>query len=309
MRKSSEKSLLFKSTLLSLILKVAILYSQGASACDIHGTTGIVPDNNMKIPVGLKSLAGSGISDEKTFNKVIDRVVKIYTPIVKQKGGTLKVDRKWTDGTVNAYAYRDDSGKVWSVAMFGGLARHPAITEDAFATVVCHELGHQIGGAPKKKDASSGSAWASNEGQADYFATLKCLRKVFASDKNVEVIKKLNVPADVKKRCSENFSNEEESAMCIRTTVAGIALGNLFKDLSGDAKALSISTPDKSVVKVTFDAHPASQCRVDTYFQGSMCDKAVSEDVSDKDENIGTCTKRNGDKIGTRPLCWFKPSV
>jgi hypothetical protein len=193
--------------------------------------------------------------------------------------------------------------------MFGGLARHPAITEDAFATVVCHELGHQIGGAPKKKDPTAGSAWASNEGQADYFATLKCLRRVFAADRNVDVIKKLNVPADVKKRCSDNFSNPEETAVCIRTTVAGIALGNLFKDLSGGTKALSISTPDKSVVKVTFDAHPEAQCRVDTYFQGSMCDKALSEDVSDKDENIGTCTKRNGDSVGNRPLCWFKPSV
>jgi hypothetical protein len=294
------------STLLTIVLKVTILFSSNTFACDIHGKSGIVADNNLSIPVGLKALVSTGIT-EVAFNKVIDKVTKIYAPIVKLKGGNLSVVKKWTDGTVNAYAHRD--GSNWYVSMFGGLARHPEMTEDAFATVVCHELGHQIGGAPKKVDPTAGSSWASNEGQADYFATLKCLRKVFASERNVDVVKKLKVPANIAKMCTNNFSNSEEAAVCIRTSVAGLALGNFFRVLSGSKTPLSISTPDKKVVKVTFDSHPDSQCRLDTYYQGSMCDKSVSEDVSDRDENIGTCTKRNGDAIGNRPLCWFKPSV
>lgn len=295
-----------KSTLVLIVLKVSLLSSMSSFACDIEGKTGIVAENNLKIPVGLKALTGGGIS-EVSFNKVIDKVTKIYAPVVKQKGATLQVVKKWTDGTVNAYAHRE--GKIWYVSMFGGLARHPEITEDAFATVVCHELGHQIGGAPKKIDPTAGSIWASNEGQADYFATLKCLRKVFASDRNVEVIKKLKVPANIKTKCEQNYVGEEERAVCIRSTVAGLALGNFFRVLSGGTTTLSISTPDKAIVKKTYDAHPDSQCRLDTYFQGSVCDKDVNENVSDTDENIGTCTKRNGDRIGNRPLCWFKPAA
>jgi Zn-dependent protease with chaperone function len=54
--------------------------------------------------------------------------------------------------------------------MFGGLARDPLVTKDGFSAVICHEIGHHIAGAPRK-----GFSWASNEGQADYFATTKCL--------------------------------------------------------------------------------------------------------------------------------------
>ena len=108
------------STLLTIVLKVTLLSSMSSYACDIKGISGIVPENNLKIPVGLKALTGGGIS-EASFNKVIDKVTKIYAPVVKQKGATLQVVKKWTDGTVNAYAHRE--GNIWYVSMFGGLAR------------------------------------------------------------------------------------------------------------------------------------------------------------------------------------------
>ena len=85
---------------------------------------------------------------QETFNAVIDSVETIYAPIVAEYGGRLKVERKWDDGTANAYAQR--SGSTYKVSMFGGLARHETITPDGFALVVCHEIGHHIGGAPKK---------------------------------------------------------------------------------------------------------------------------------------------------------------
>jgi len=257
--------------------------------------------------VGLKGLGGIS---EATFNKVIDRVGTLYTAEVKKLGATLSFERNWTDGTVNAYAHRDDkTGKIWYISMFGGLARHPQMTEDGFAVVVCHELGHHIGGAPKKIDPKAGSIWASNEGQADYFATLKCLRRFFAKDVNVDIVKKLKVTKEIQTNCQKSYANAEEVAICERSTLAGLTLGNFFKVLSNGKSAVAVATPDKSVVKVTYDGHPDSQCRVDTYYQGALCDKSISEKVSDKDENLGTCTTRNGDTVGTRPLCWFKPGV
>ena len=164
-------------SVLTLIIALVTVISQASFACDLHGKTGILPENNLNIPVGLK-FVGGGIT-EAQFNRVIDRISKLYTPVVSRLGGTLSIKRNWNDGTVNAYASR--SGKTWNVAMFGGLARHETVTEDGFALVVCHELGHHIGGAPKKVSYYSNS-WASNEGQADYFANLKCLRKTFFKD-------------------------------------------------------------------------------------------------------------------------------
>ena len=192
--------------------------------------------------------------------------------------------------------------------MFGGLARHEAITKDGFATVVCHELGHHLGGAPKKS-SWYGSSWASNEGQADYFGTMKCLRKYMEKDNNFRIVKKLRVPALVTKKCAANFSHAADKAICQRISMAGLSLGTLFKDLRKLPNDLSFSTPDTKVVTKTSHNHPAPQCRLDTYFAGAICDKDHYSDVSDSDANVGICSREEGKKDGIRQLCWYKPQA
>ncbi|MBA2404197.1 MAG: M48 family metalloprotease [Bdellovibrionales bacterium] len=277
-------------------------------ACSVDGKGGFLPDNDLYIPVGLKGVL-TGIT-EAQFNSAIDKVETLYAPIVASLGGKLEIERKWSDGTVNAYAQQ--SGKTWKVAMFGGLARHKTITEDGMALVVCHELGHHIGGAPKKVGGIFGggaNTWASNEGQADYFATLKCLRKSFLNDDNIAIVAGMTIPKTLSDACKKSTKNDkEDSALCIRTSMAGKSVANLFSELSKlpDTK---FETPDAKVVSKTDDAHPKAQCRLDTYFQGSLCDISMNEDVSQKEEVKGTCHPTLGHKTGTRPLCWFKPKM
>ena len=151
-----------------LVLVAFVMGTQTVSACDEHGITGIAEENNLWIPAGMGR--DNGMTEER-FNAIIDRAEEIYAPIISDEGATLQVVRKWSDGTVNAYAQQ--TGSTWKVTMFGGLARHDFVTDDAFALVVCHELGHHLGGAPKKKQIFW-SSWASNEGQSDYFANSKC---------------------------------------------------------------------------------------------------------------------------------------
>ena len=188
--------------------------------------------------------------------------------------------------------------------MYGGLARHELVTADAFALVVCHELGHHLGGAPK---VGSASAWASNEGEADYFGTLKCFRRLFESENNEAVIASMAIPTLVKEKCEANFSSIGDQALCMRASMAGKSLALLLSSLgrSGD---VDFSTPDTNVVSSTNNAHPAGQCRLDTYFQGSICDKGISEEVSNESELSGTCNRIDNYDDGVRPLCWFKPS-
>jgi hypothetical protein len=283
-------------------LVLGLTLAGSAFACTQNGKRGIVPENKLKIPAGKKSINGITESD---FNAAIDEVETVFAPIVANYGGKLKIERNWTDGTVNAYA--NQQGKTWTVAMFGGLARHPAVTRDAMALVVCHELGHHIGGAPKIRGA--GNRWASNEGQADYFAALKCLRRAWINDNNESIAKSLNAPKLVVDGCKKTYKSDRvENALCIRTSMAGKSVADLFSDLEG-AKESKFETPDTTVVTRTDDNHPRSQCRLDTYYQGSLCEVAFTEDVSQTEEAPGTCHKVNGHKIGLRPLCWFKPSA
>ena len=284
------------------LLVATIALSAPIWACTEDGSEGFLPENNFKIEVNAKRFGGLS---EKQFNDVITKVETIYAPIVAQEGGKLVVSRNWTDATVNAYAQR--SGSNWNVAMFGGLARHETITEDGFALVVCHEIGHHIGGAPKKVSMWS-NPWASNEGQADYFANLKCLRRAFLNDNNVEIISKMDVPAPLTEACNKAWETVEDRAICIRGGMAGDSVAKLFASLRGQAPS-KFETPDQTVVSVTNDNHPATQCRLDTYFQGSLCNVDFNENVEQDSEVAGTCHGTLGHTSGLRPNCWFKASV
>ncbi len=267
-------------------------------ACTEDGKGGFLPENDLSIPADSKNL--TGISQNE-FNAVIDKLEAIYAPIVAEMGGKLTINRKWEDATVNANATRLGG---WMVNMYGGLARHPSITSDGFALVLCHEIGHHLGGAPKVRNLFN--RWASNEGQADYFATLKCLRQAFLNDDNASIVRTLNAPATLVNACAKAWTNKDDRNICVRNGMAGASVAGLFAALRNQAEA-KFETPDTNVVRKTDDAHPAHQCRLDTYLQGALCEKSFNEEVSQKDEVKGTCHGSTGHKAGLRPLCWFKP--
>lgn len=291
-----------KSTMIRAFAGVAVVATLGFTfkSAQVHELCeGFVPENNMYIPEGL--YATGGISQAQ-FNDVMDRVEKIFTAEIEAAGDKLKINRLWSDGTVNASAQR--SGNTRVLNMYGGLARHKAIGIEGMALVVCHELGHHNGGAPK----TSGwySTWATNEGGADYYATAKCLRRFFAEDDNATIVAGLTIDPIAKAGCEKQFSNVQDQLVCERISEAGQQVANLFMDLSGDSKPPTYGTPDKSTVRRTNDAHPATQCRLDTYLAGDLCPVPASVQPSDTDYTVGSCYSPR-DAVGFRPRCWFAP--
>lgn len=314
-----------KNLLLSTLL-LGSLVGVDAVACDIHGETGIVEENTMRIPVGRKSINGM---TKEVFLEKIEQVTKLYSGVVAERGGILKVRKLWDDATVNAFAKQvkpgekdsdeevNNTGKtIYEVNMFGGLARHDAVTPDGFALVVCHELGHHLAGAPRKPGSiwdrgdAKGLRWASNEGQSDYWGTMKCLRKVFEAEGNqaakLNTLKYDKVAYD---SCREaNGTDKEAVAICTRTAMAGKSLANLFRELRTITTPLEFTTPDTKVVTTTYHSHPEPQCRLDTYFAGSLCTVNSAVDTDHDNPFVGVCYRGAGDTTGVRPLCWFKPS-
>lgn len=290
------------------LIMIVLLTSLSASA------SYFMPKNNFKIPVG--DFRANTEMNETTFNNVIDHIEEIYAPIVAKLGAKLVIERRWSDPTVNAYASR--SGKTYKVAMFGGLARHKEATADGFAMVVCHEIGHHIGGSPRY----SGD-WASAEGQSDYWGTMNCGKRIFEKFDNMKYLVKRITKARIHaekygrksaqsiadefaiQKCGEVYTkNAQEAARCVRISMAGKSLARLLADLGGTAMP-EFTTPNTSKVKRTNPKHPEAQCRLDTYFQGALCPVGYDTPIDGNDPFVGTCSRPAGHVVGVRPNCWF----
>ena len=281
----------------NLLLSAFSALLLGASVVSASDCTGFLPPNDLKIPVG--SIHARGII-ETQFNEVIDTVERIYKPQVASLGKVLKVNRLWTNETVNASA--SQSGNTYILNMYGGLARHETITMDGFALVLCHELGHHLGGAPKV------SSWASNEGQSDYYANFKCLKQVFADQSSMAFTRKSEGDAVAEKGCEMMYADAQDRAICVRAAMAGKSVAYLFKTLRNEAVVPRFDTPSPVVVTSMMTTHPPTQCRMDTYLQGSLCTQPVSAPLSQTNPAVGTCTRSAGFVTGFRPLCWYKPA-
>lgn len=269
-----------------IVIAFALLMLNNSFAC--IGGKSFLPKNNLKIPVTQKN---TGISEAK-FVQIINEFQTLYAPIFKERASTLKINNAWKSDTVNARAHR--RGRTRYVTMYGGMARHPEMTEMGFALVVCHEIGHHIGGAP------TAFAGMSSEGQSDYFASTKCMRRWLSTKTNFTT---LASPLLVK-MCSDIYKNQNEIDYCIATAEGGMSLARIFAVLQGRDMP-QYDTPDTEVARRTNYRHPAAQCRLDTYLQGALCDNDIELPFSMRDASIGACYQANGDVIGFRPACWY----
>lgn len=228
---------------------------------------------------------------ESEFDAAIQQVSDFYAPLIKAThGAELVFVNAWEDPTVNAYATQN--GTQWEIHMFGGLARRPEITKDGFQLVACHEMGHHLGGFPYVQD------WAANEGQADYFSSLACGRALWKGELAKNAASAKTIPAYPKKQCDIAWRSTADRNLCYRLSQAGKSLADL---LSG--RTAKYETPDKSVVASTNNAHPAGQCRLDTYLAGAVCAARWDNEVIPTTESESaryTCENR--------PRCWFKPA-
>lgn len=271
------------------------------------------PPNNLDLEDNLMlEKSATGVTEAK-FRAIVSDMQKLYAPIVAAHGGVLTINPNWADSTVNAYATQN--GSDWHVEMFGGLARRPEITEDGFRMVVCHELGHHLGGFAFYGPYD----WAAVEGQADYFANQVCAKKVFGvPDTVLGLVKyKAAIPKKMADKCDDVYYSQMDRAVCYRSFAGGQSLANLLARMSMERQP-SIDTPSTSVVRATYKAHPRAQCRLDTYIAASLCVKKFDDAVipglnhPDNQDSLGaeleaykySCA---GSNVGARPRCWFFP--
>jgi hypothetical protein len=239
--------------ILSLLLSVGLMIQP---LCP-----GFFPANTLAV----NDLEVTGLS-EHSFDQTVDEMVKAWRPVVEAHGKSLIINRLWSNSTINSDTI--EIGSIWEINAYGGLARFPGMTSDGYLLVLCHELGHHLGGAP----LYAGADWeASVEGQADYYSTMKCLKPMWGASASARIKK------------------------------ASIALATVLAKLERSRVMPKPETPDKHVVTETYENHPAAQCRLDTYLAGLACN--AEGEFSPKDQTVGACNSGKG----ARPRCWFKP--
>lgn len=268
-----------------------------------------LPANNLHLQDKVQAI---GNIEPQQFDALIDQVVDTYQPYVREFGAVLKVVKLWQSPMVNALAKQD--GNTWSLKIFGGLARRPEVTPDGFTIVVCHELGHHLGGFPFKE------TWAASEGQADYFAIHSCARTIWASAYEENAKHRLTVDATAKAKCDAVYSRQEDQDLCYRLTDAGKSLTALVAALKPKSIPASYATPEKKMVQKTFVDHSPAQCRLDTFLAAALCQANFDPHVIPGKGNLKgqnsldaeqesaryICTASGGYLEGLRPGCWFK---
>ncbi len=231
------------------------------------------PLSSIKYEVGIKSF-NNGIS-ELEFDRLIKTATALMEPEVKRiLNKKLIIEGRWQDPTVDAFATRDDDNNA-VVVMNGGLARHPEMTAEGFLVLICREIGHHLGGAPKMFRGKSGlRGWSSAEGQADYYATSKCLPIFYKANSE-------------KKKPLLNGS---------------LSVSKVFASLSSGSPEPKLTEADNTKVPTTIYNHPNPQCRLDTYLAGINCEIGADIPFDSVNPQVGACME---DK-GIRPSCWFQ---
>jgi len=260
-----------------------------------------LPENNLDLED--YGFSGNGMTEE-IFNSAIEESQRIFAPIVKKLGARLEIAGDWNNSTVNAYA--SQSGGVWHVQMFGGLARRSEVTPDGFLLVIGHEIGHHVGGFPFYP-----KSWAAAEGQSDISATHVFAKKMWENTIKTKLTRDALYPGIVVQMCDDAYDKIGYQNRCYRSLMASMSLAQLLRSLSRE-EDVRFDTPDQTCVRKTNTSYPRTvQSRLDSMIAGALCPVKWEYDNIPKGERPSTyvfCWEQNYSEY-SRPKSWFRPKI
>ena len=233
--------------------------------------------------------------NEFEANNIISQFTATWKSTIKEKlNKDLSIELDWENLAINATATRDMEDNL-QIKIYGGMLRHPKQTIEGIYLVLCHELGHFLGGAPKSfRGRSKLRSWSSAEGQADYFASSKCMIKLFENGLFSKTYSSDNLA------CKDNY--------CHLITNSALSLGKIFASMRTDWVSPRLGKVIRETVSKTRFGHPNPQCRLDTFLAGQACREKSYIDFDDNNFEIGACTSTN-EFVGLRPACWFSEAI
>jgi hypothetical protein len=161
---------------------------------------------------------------DSTAALIRQRIQAVYAQDAAAAGGPLNV-RESSEMDFGAFAYRDGGELI--VDLNKGMRFHKLIDSDSYALVACHEVGHHLGGLPVFV-----SSPVSVEGQADYFSSLKCMRRYLENLPPAELDFGPAPDLRLVQACSEKMGvGGTALKICARTLAAAKVLGAILAEL------------------------------------------------------------------------------
>lgn len=216
-----------------LILFLGALNVSNASACptDREDYFCITPEMAPNSAVSLVD-----------FYTIPAQIISLFTLEIKKTGFPVLLDAQWDSPYFGAgVSFYNDQ---YRLMILGGTTRIKGMSLDAYAAIVCHEIGHIIGGTPHQ--TISGAEWSSSEGQSDFFAANVCLPRYF------------------------KFKGEELKNISAKVEKSGFEMMWSLKDFDSNSSAQGkkiIRHLDKlpAASQTIINQYPSLQCRYENF--------------------------------------------
>lgn len=196
----------------ALILIFILLFTKSQAAC-LPGFTLKINDFNSSVRESEHAIETFDLSMRELIPENHDLIIRIDS----------------LNPRINADINR--TGNEIVIQVMGGMLNHPEMKPEVLQLLLCHELGHLLGGPPLK----SRTGWSSTEGQADYYSGLNCARILGFNE-----------------------------AIFVE---AALKLTTIYAQVVREAPP-SINQCDERVVERTNYGYPSVQCRLDTLMAG-----------------------------------------
>ncbi len=213
------------------------------------------------------------------YSKVVANFISIYAPIVKLERNLplyFVLDEELPNVAAGVSLYKDQA----HIGAGVDLHRDPDMTPDAYIAMLCHEVGHLLGGKPYSKNTLKPSPeWvsttpSSSEGQSDYFSSLRCMKKVFSKNTSTSVAV-FGVTPKIRNLCVRQYSKILDQIICQRSIKAGFDLMSYISAIytrfgkTADFIKLDMDASEGSGLSVG-RMYPTLQCRYDTILAGAL---------------------------------------
>lgn len=210
----------------------------------------------------------SGISENEVM-RIYQFLEREYAHQIPELKKPLSSGFVWSQSFIGAGTTLFDG--EFKIMLWGGLVRAKYMNRGALAAVLCHEIGHRLGGEPFQQFQGE-KHWSSAEGQSDHFAATDCLPKLY------KIFKK-EAPAFLiqeKEKASDRICSKlsaELKSQCQWVATAGIDLIQFFQVYYDVHLPLvnPMEKPQEIVDETLHTKYPSSQCRMEIFKVGATC--------------------------------------